>query len=246
MANYPTHLAGGIVVGVFGALSAWYLDMISLFGIPVVALSGIVGGIAPDIDHDNSRPIRIIFNWATVLVPTLVLWRFDSLTRQWDVASCIWICIAFLIYFPICWIFKKMTVHRGVFHSVPAALIFGLIIYIAMGQRTDQIDLQISLGITGMMGYFIHLMLDEAYSVDFNNKKIKRSFGTAMSLYKKNMGTTTLCYLILIVLGVISYNDYQGHRPEVLFDRHVLGEETPPQKRPTPKFLRRKIPIKSQ
>ena len=30
------------------------------FAIPVVALSGIFGGIAPDIDHDNSRPIRII------------------------------------------------------------------------------------------------------------------------------------------------------------------------------------------
>ena len=34
--------------------------MISPFAIPVVALSGIFGGIAPDIDHDNSRPIRII------------------------------------------------------------------------------------------------------------------------------------------------------------------------------------------
>ena len=246
MANYPTHLAGGIIVGVFGASSAWYLDMISLYGIPVVVLSGMVGGIAPDIDHDNGRPIRIIFNWATVLAPTLILWRFDSLMRHWDIALCIWICIALLIYFPICWIFKKLTVHRGIFHSVPAALIFGLILYLAMGQRIHQIDLQISLGLTGMMGYFIHLMLDEAYSVDFNNKKIKRSFGTAMSLYKKNAITTILCYVILFVLGVLSYHDYQGHRPEVLYDRHVLGEDSPVQKRPIPKFLHQKSPSKSQ
>jgi membrane-bound metal-dependent hydrolase YbcI (DUF457 family) len=237
VANYPTHLAGGIVVGVFGALASWYLDMISPFGIPVVALSGIVGGIAPDIDHDNSRPIRIIFNWATVIIPTLLLWRFDSLTRQWDVASCIWIFVALAIYFPICWIFKKLTVHRGIFHSVPAALIFGLTIYILMGQRTDQIDLQISLGITGMMGYFIHLVLDEAYSVDFNNKRIKRSFGTAMSLYKKNKVVNVFSYVVLFVLCMISYHDYRGHRPEVLFDRHILGEKAPPQKRPIPRFL---------
>ena len=100
MANYPTHLIGGIVVGLFGSSISWYLGMISPFAIPVVALSGIFGGIAPDIDHDNSRPIRIIFNWATVIVPTLILWRFDSLSRQWDFA------FFFLVFiFCIKWFF---------------------------------------------------------------------------------------------------------------------------------------------
>ena len=44
MANYPTHLIGGIVVGLFGSSTSWYLGMISPFAIPVVALSGIFGG----------------------------------------------------------------------------------------------------------------------------------------------------------------------------------------------------------
>ena len=237
MANYPTHLIGGIVVGLFGSSISWYLGMISPFAIPVVALSGIFGGIAPDIDHDNSRPIRIIFNWATVIVPTLILWRFDSLSRQWDFASFVWIIIALAIYFPICWLFKKITVHRGIFHSIPAAFIFGLTIYILMGQRIDQIDLQLSLGITGTMGYLMHLVLDEAYSVDFNNKRIKRSFGTALSLYKKNKSINIFCYTLLLGLAAASYQDYNGHRPEVLFDRHVLGENVKPHKRPIPKLF---------
>ena len=42
MANYPTHLIGGIVVGLFGSSTSWYLGMISPFAIPVVALSGVL------------------------------------------------------------------------------------------------------------------------------------------------------------------------------------------------------------
>ena len=66
------------------------------------------------------------------------------------------------------------------------------------------------------MGYLMHLVLDEAYSVDFNNKRIKRSFGTALSLYKKNRFINIFCYTLLLGLAVASYQDYNGHRPEVL------------------------------
>ena len=106
-----------------------------------------------------------------------------------------------------------------------------------MGQRTEQIDLQLSLGITGTMGYLMHLVLDEAYSVDFNNKRIKRSFGTALSLFKKNRFINI--FLLYIAFG--TYRSLIKITTDIdlrfLFDRHVLGENTKPHKRPIPKIF---------
>ncbi len=34
------------------------------------------------------------------------------------------------------------------------------------------------------IGYIVHLVLDEIYSVDLKNRKIKKSFGTALKLFK--------------------------------------------------------------
>jgi len=42
-------------------------------------------------------------------------------------------------------------------------------------------------------GFIVHLLLDEIYSVDLSNKRMKKSFGTALKLYSyKNMTTTAL------------------------------------------------------
>ena len=239
MANYPTHLKGGLVSGIAGALMAWQLEMISFYGMPIVALSGVFGGIAPDIDHDKSIPIRIISSWTALLLPSMLLWRVQPLQEPWDRATALWIGLALFIYYPGAWLFKKLSVHRGIFHSLPAALIFGCLLYLLFGPEIDQLDLQVAMGITGCCGYLSHLVLDEVYAVDFEGRRLKRSFGSAMSLWKPNLWTTLLAYASLATLGFLCHQDYEGARPEYLFNRHVLGEEKQLKKRPTPRFLKR-------
>ncbi len=242
MANYPTHLKGGLASGIAGALMAWQLDMISGYGIPIVVLSGGVGGIAPDIDHDKSIPTRIIASWSALLLPSMLLWRVQPLQNPWDRATAIWIFLALFIYYPGSWLLKKISVHRGIFHSVPSAVIFGCLLYLIFGPEIDHIDLQIAMGFTGTCGYLSHLVLDEVYSVDFEGRRIKRSFGTAFTMWKNNIWTTSIAYLTLLILITLCYKDYNGTRPELLYKHHVLGEDFKPTTRPQPRFIQKMLP----
>ncbi len=50
-------------------------------------------------------------------------------------------------------------------------------------------------------GFFIHLLLDEIYSVEWDGRpRIKRSFGTAMKFVGENWWANATCYAKLIVL----------------------------------------------
>jgi membrane-bound metal-dependent hydrolase YbcI (DUF457 family) len=242
MANYRTHLAGGIVAGMLGGCVAWSLGMVGPYGIPAVALSGVAGGIAPDVDHDHSRPTGILFTWASVLIPTMALWRIESLQSPWDRAASIWIGLALFVFFPGKALFKKLTRHRGIFHSVPAIGIFGTSVYLLFGREIEDISLQLAMGATGSLGYLTHLVLDEVWAVDFNGKLLptkKRSFGTALALRKKSIPATAAAYILLAGTLTVSVLDYRGDRPEVLYIRHVLGQKAPTHKRPVPGFLKR-------
>jgi hypothetical protein len=51
-------------------------------------------------------------------------------------------------------------------------------------------------------GGLIHLILDEIYSVDLSNIRIKRSFGTALKIaYFKSKGATFMMLVASIALG---------------------------------------------
>jgi len=51
-------------------------------------------------------------------------------------------------------------------------------------------------------GFIVHLLLDEVYSVDLSNRRMKKSFGTALKLYSyKNLTASALmtaCTLALV------------------------------------------------
>ena len=220
MANYPTHLCGGIVVGITGVLLSQFLVLTPLISTPIIALAGIFGGIAPDIDHDHGRPIRILFRWTSLIVPSLLLFRFYHLHDNPINLFAIWIVLSFLIYFPIKWLFMWCTVHRGIFHSVPAIGIFAAILYLLSANKAHDHTTQLVIAITGGCGYLIHLLLDELWSVDFNGKaiKLKRSHGTAMSLFKKNHPLTSVfAYLLLGGLIYLCVQDYNNQPLAPLF-----------------------------
>ena len=130
MANFQTHLHGGILVGVFGMFAGLNLGLTPIETAPIVCLAGIFGGIAPDLDHDHGRPIRIMFNISAVLVPLLFIFRIPTFHDTWTHMFQTWCTGAFLIRFPLSWLFKKLTTHRGIFHSIPAIGIFSALLYL--------------------------------------------------------------------------------------------------------------------
>ena len=221
MANYQTHLTGGVLIGAAAALVSGGLGMVTAVEMPFIALIGTWGGLAPDLDSDNSRPIQIMFTYATIVVPTVALWRLPILHDTVLMGAISWIIIAALVRGPIFMAFKKLTVHRGIFHSIPAALIFGCLGFLWSGRRVDDVSLQTAVGISATAGYLTHLVLDEIWAVDFEGRRLKRSFGTALSLWVSSKAITALAYGILLVVGGLTWEGLGGIRPEGLWSDHL-------------------------
>src|SRR5205085_11873457 len=68
-------------------------------------------------------------------------------------------------------VFKDHTVHRGMFHSIPAMLIAGLAVFQIYHNDDDRIRWFVAGGV--MLGFLSHLVLDELYSVDFMGARIR-------------------------------------------------------------------------
>ena len=212
MANFQTHLYGGILVGIVGMTSSIILNLAPTQTAPIVCFAGVFGGIAPDLDHDHGRPIRILFNISAIFVPMIVIFRIPNFHENWTHIFQTWCTLAFLIRFPTSWLFKRITTHRGIFHSIPASGIYGFLLYIFTAHETHSTDAQFAIAITGTVGYCTHLLLDELWSVDFNGVtvRLKKSSGTALTFRKKNVPITAVAYFLLFAFGYLVWLDQQG------------------------------------
>ena len=74
---------------------------------------------------------------------------------------------------------RKFTVHRGMFDSIPAMLVFGGITFLVTGGSPMRDRYLMAGGVMG--GFLSHLILDEIYAVEFKGGRwrTKKSFGTA-------------------------------------------------------------------
>ena len=220
MANYRTHLLGGVVAGGVAAATAAWFGWTEPWRLPLVGVVGVVGGLAPDIDSDNSRPIRILFRVAALVVPTALIWRIEPLRSVPERAFVAWVLLAAFVRWPVCWLFKRVTVHRGIFHSLPAIGIFGAFCFLFAGRRAQDVEHQIAFGVAGLLGYFTHLLLDELWSVDFNGVRLKakRSMGTALSLTGAGPASTVAAYGLLTVMGALVWQGMAGLIPEDIWE----------------------------
>ncbi|MEM7315874.1 MAG: hypothetical protein AAF497_22290, partial [Planctomycetota bacterium] len=76
--------------------------------------------------------------------------------------------------------------HRGMWHSVPSAIMVGLVIYMLCACPDWNVRMLKTCSI--VVGYLWHLILDEYYAVESGsgNFRIKRSFGTAFKFFGTN------------------------------------------------------------
>ena len=109
--------------------------------------------------------------------------------------------VLLLIRFGVgAWI-KKVTVHRGMIHSIPMAILVGEITFFAV---TGTVEVRILKAAALTMGYLSHLVLDEIYSIDSTGEKLrlKKSFGTALKWTNpKQRGPVTIIYALIFFLG---------------------------------------------
>ena len=205
MADFKTHWRVGLVTSSLSALGLSLYELAPARHIPLLLAIGWTGSIIPDIDSDTSRPRRIIFAGLALFLPSILIYRVEQLHTPLRVVT-FWVASAVLILSPLKWVFGKMTRHRGVYHSIPAALIYGGGCAVIALRESASPSLQLSISICGALGFLTHLILDELWAVDFNGRKLpraKRSFGTALSLGSRYPRANLALYLTLLLTARI-------------------------------------------
>lgn len=182
MANFTTHIAVGIVVSGAAATLTLAANVVSPAEILTLAMTGALGSVLPDIDLQKSRPSQAIFLGLGIFLAFAVLFKAAyqlSIAEMW----LIWLATFFGVRFAGHNIFHRIAEHRGIFHSVLAAVFFATLTAITYVYAFNYHPALAWLG-GGFMfiGYITHLILDEIYSVDVYNERIKASFGTALKL----------------------------------------------------------------
>lgn len=212
MAGFRMHIGVSTACGVAAGIAA-----VKLLGHPVetgflVGVVTAVGGMLPDLDSDSGVPVREMSGLAAAVVPMLLYnrLRHGGLTHEGVLAALVGAYL--LIRYGAANLFKYITVHRGMWHSIPAMLVSGLVVYLAYDTADAEQSTRYLLGLGVMIGFASHLILDEIYSVDFNGirLKLKASAGSAFKFFSASVVGTVVCYGLLGALGFLAYKDYEA------------------------------------
>lgn len=203
MAGFRTHITVSGALGIaYGGLAVQPLGFSTEAGILAAGVTA-VGGMLPDLDSDSGVPVREMFGLLAAVVPMLLLRRMIHAGMPTE-SICATLLFAYLfIRYFVANLFKQFTVHRGMYHSIPAMFIAGLCVYLAYPER----GVRILLAVGVMAGFLSHLILDEIYSVDWRGlkPKLKASAGSAVKFASPSVPATVTCYLILGGLAYLAY-----------------------------------------
>jgi hypothetical protein len=201
MANFNTHFNVAAFTSTIEAGTMYYSGLVTKPEATFLFIGGILGGILPDIDSNYSTPTKMMQYIFSNLISFFVLFNYIGV---YPIINLILIWIGtFAIIMLLFQIFNKITTHRGMFHSIPAAIIFWFIFSLIF-YYIFKFNYLFSwyFGMFIFLGYITHLTLDEIYSIDLKGKKIKKSFGTALKLWNKDIKSVILFYLVLILLFI--------------------------------------------
>lgn len=206
MADFKTHMtvstATGVVLGLAGYQGGMPLTTCLLAG----GLCS-VSGMLPDLDSDSGRPLREATTLGAAVVPMLMVERFQKMGLNHESMVLAAALVYITIRFFLAEIFRRYTVHRGMWHSLPAAIIVGLIAFLLM----ESVDISVRMfkTVAVVLGFLSHLILDEIWSVDFKRGTytFKSSFGTALKLWGNNRWANYMTYTKLALICMVVYHD---------------------------------------
>ena len=196
MADFNTHLLGGVLVGgAFSTIAFISMDLNFIQSYAVFTM-GVLGGLLPDLDSDTGKPLEIISAAVSVLVPALLL---SNIAKQYTISpefliSYFTVCY-FIINYVFCELLKRITIHRGIMHSIPFSFLAAQIAYLLF--KPSGLTLATMISCVVFFGCLIHLILDEFHSFYLKFgfiPMLKRSSGTALKLFSNNLLANVVIY----------------------------------------------------
>jgi membrane-bound metal-dependent hydrolase YbcI (DUF457 family) len=154
----------------------------------------------PDIDSDSGTPLRESMAFAAAIVPMMLLHRFQRMGMSHELMILAGAATYLLIRFGFSALLKRYTVHRGMFHSLPAAIVFGELAFLLASGEDERLRVYKAGAV--VIGYLSHLLLDEIYSFEWRRgrPRLKSSFGTALKLFGRDRWANVSAYAKLVIL----------------------------------------------
>ncbi len=230
MAGFKTHITVSSALG-----AAYGTGAFLLYDAPwqsCILAGGLCGvsGMLPDLDSGPGVPRRESVTFTAAVVPLLLIHRWQRLHLEPETMVLAGGLIYFLIRFGLGKLLGSLTVHRGMFHSLPALAIVGELAYLICDHEMPMV--RVFLATAVMIGFASHLVLDEIWSVDVRHFKLKSSFGTAVKFWGDCWWANLFTYANVLILALLitadertTTNPDPGNKPEMIAtqpDNHPL------------------------
>jgi len=227
MAGFKMHITTSTVLGVgYGAGGYLLLDVPETSCLLATGLCSL-SGMLPDLDSDTGVPLRESIAFTAAVVPMLLIDRLTHLGMDTEAMVLVGGLIYVGIRFGLAEVLKRYTVHRGMWHSLPAAAIAGLLAFLLCS--CDSLFLQSYKAFAVVTGFMSHLVLDEIYAIEWKGvvPRFKRSFGTAIKFYSSNTWANISVYAKLAVLVVFAVADplLMSHFGYHQSDVHLMAKD---------------------
>ncbi len=186
MAAYREHITVSGTLGIAYAFAAVISFGFSTTQAIIAAILTWIAGMLPDMDSESGRPIRELSGVTAALAPLVLLQHANYLGIGNDRAMMFSLLLYGAVRYGGAALLGKLTVHRGMFHSIPALIIASEATFLAYHNPDPKVRLLMAGGVA--LGFFSHLVLDEMYSVQWDGMriKVKKSSGSAIKFFGKN------------------------------------------------------------
>lgn len=206
MADFRTHITASTICGAIYGVAGYRV------GVPwetCLIAGGLcsVSGMLPDLDSDSGVPLREAVALSSAVVPILLVDRLQRIGLTHEAMVLITAGVYLFIRFGIAEVFRRYTVHRGMWHSIPAALTSGMIAFLLCS--CENMSVRLFKTVAVFIGFMSHLVLDEMWSVDFKRGqyRFKSSFGTAVKFWGRERFPNLVAYSILVIFATMVYFD---------------------------------------
>ncbi|MEI7741932.1 MAG: metal-dependent hydrolase [bacterium] len=203
MANFKTHLSCGVVLGVICALVAVIFALIGndWRDIFLIELFVILGAVMPDMDSDSGVPFHVAFgSLAIISAGFAVFYALTKMPGNYTLLISYPLGAIFLVWVVAGHTFKRLTKHRGMAHSIPAAALAGFVVFSGTARIGFSEWESFLFAASVAIGYILHLTLDELYSAtNFHGHPFvpNKAFGSALKLFSHNHAITVFVYGLL-------------------------------------------------
>ena len=207
MANFKTHISTSTALGIgYGAAGYLFFDVPTESAVLAAGLCS-VSGMLPDLDADKGRPLKEGMAFLAAVAPMMLIERFAHLQLAPETMVAVAALTYVLIRFGLTRVIQKFTVHRGMFHSLPAAVIAAELGFLACLCNDNNIRIYKAGAV--LVGFMSHLLLDELWSIEwkFGRVRLKKSFGTAVKIWGRTAGANLITLGILVVCTAAAYGD---------------------------------------